>query len=48
MPNDFYLDEKGKVIITNPKIVNALDPISKRVLESLQALGEVVIREVEA
>lgn len=45
MPNDFYLDEKGKVIITNPRIVDALDPISKRVLESLQTVGEIVIME---
>lgn len=48
MPNDFYQDENGKVIITNPRIVNALDPISKRVLESLQNLGEVVIREADS
>lgn len=48
MPTDFYQDENGKVIITNPRIVNALDPISKRVLESLQNLGEVVIREADS
>lgn len=48
MPADFYQDENGKVIITNPRIVNALDPISKRVLESLQTLGEVVIREADS
>lgn len=48
MPNDFYQDEEGRVIITNPRIVNALDPISKRVLESLQSLGEVIIMEGKA
>ena len=47
MPNDFYQDEEGKVIITNPRIVNALDPISKRVLEGLQTLGEVIIMEAK-
>ena len=48
MPADFYQNEEGKVVITNPRIVNALDPISKRVLESLQSLGEVIIMEGNA
>ena len=47
MPADFYQDEEGRVIITNPRIIHALDPISKCVLESLRNLGEVVILEAK-
>ena len=47
MPADFYQNEEGKVVITNPRIIHALDPISKCVLESLRNLGEVVILEAK-
>lgn len=45
MPESYHINEDGKIIITEPKILEALDPISQRVVKSLQAAGDVIILE---
>lgn len=45
MPESYHINEDGKIIITEPKILEALDPISQRVVKSLQAAGDLIILE---
>lgn len=46
MSESYHIDEDGKIVITEPRILDALDPISQRVVKSLQATGDVIILEV--
>ena len=47
MPESYHINEDGKIIITEPKILEALalDPIWQRVVKSLQATGDLIILE---
>ena len=42
----YHINEDGKIIITEPKILEALDPISQRIVKSLQAIGDIIVQEV--
>lgn len=44
MPESYHIEE-GKIIITQPRILEALDPISQRVVKCLQATGDLIVLE---
>ena len=46
MSDSYHINEDGKIIITDPKILEALDLISQHVVKSLQATGDLIIQEV--
>ena len=48
MPEDYHINEDGKIIITEPKILEALalDPLWQRVVKSLLATGDLIVQEV--
>lgn len=46
MPESYHINDDDQIIITNPNILGALDPISQHVVSHLRNSGKLIIQEV--
>lgn len=47
MPESYHINEDDQIIITNPNILGALDPISQRVVSHLKNSGKLIVQEAD-